>query len=139
LPGDAVGAEGANDEEVPAITKGDEGGLRQLLRQGLDFVRQGGEQSPGGWAEVGGREEGVQRQLAGGRVAAAGRVAGRRAHRGGGGRPGRLEEGGRGRQEQSHRRFDPRGHRGSTGERPSRSFFLSGRPASNHGPNLGAE
>jgi hypothetical protein len=47
--------------------------------------------------------------------------------------------GGRGRREQSRRRLDPRGHRGSTGERPSRSFSLSGRPASNRGPNLGAE
>jgi hypothetical protein len=51
----------------------------------------------------------------------------------------RSPGGGRGRREQSRRRFDPRGHRGSTGERPYRFFFLSGRPASNRGPNLGAE
>jgi hypothetical protein len=78
----------------------------------------------GGGGRPGRREEGTQRRPGGGRAEAADRVAGRRTG----------AEGAR-----SRRRFDPRVHRGSTGERPSRSFFLSGRPTSNHGPNLGAE
>jgi hypothetical protein len=61
----------------------------------------------------------------------------------GGGRRGskaaRREDGATTRQEREAIRFDPKGHRGSTGSTPSRSVFFLGRPTSNRGPIWGAE